>query len=217
MPSGGRLWLRYLDGTSEVNRMAIGRLQLAFVRALVAPHVLASCAVIVSTAAAAAQEPEEGSGITQMAERCRAPEYRQFDFWVGQWEVRNIDGALLGHSDVQRVSRGCGLLERWNGAAGGSGVSVNTYDAALGAWTQRWVGEGAVLWLQGGLEDDRMVLHGIGPRSTPRGMVLDRISWAPMPDGRLRQTWEVSADGGVTWQKSFEGLYARALAPPREE
>jgi hypothetical protein len=197
--------------------MTIRHLRPAFARAFVARCVVVTCAVIVSTGAAAAQEPEEGSGITQMAERCRAAEYRQFDFWVGQWEVRNSDGVLLGRSDVQHVSRGCGILERWNGAAGGSGVSVNTYDAALGAWTQRWVGEGAVLWLQGGLEDDRMVLRGAGPRSTPQGTVLDRISWAPLPDGRVRQTWEVSADDGVTWRTSFEGLYSRALAQPREK
>lgn len=146
-----------------------------------------------------------------IAERCSAPEFRQFDFWLGRWEVRDVDGEVVGHNEIRRVSGGCGLLESWEGAGGGTGRSINTYDADLGRWTQRWVGAGATLWLEGGLEEEpdgrRMVLAGTRARSTPRGEVLDRISWTPLPDGRVRQVWEVSADEGDTWRDIFVGLY----------
>lgn len=173
-------------------------------------------ALLVATAALAgaggtgAQVPAERAEAADVAERCRGPEHRQFDFWLGAWEVRGADGRVQGHNEIRSVARGCALFEHWRGAGGGRGVSVNTYDAASGRWTQRWVGDGATLWLEGGIEDGRMVLRGTAPRETPRGDVLDRLTWEPLPDGRVRQSWEVSADGGSTWLNMFEGFYTPA-------
>lgn len=142
-----------------------------------------------------------------LAERCRIPEARQFDFWMGEWEVRNAAGEVLGHNSIRRVSAGCALLENWQGAGGGVGLSLNTYDTDLGRWTQRWVGNGATLWLVGGLEGESMVLTGTAPRGTPRGPVLDRLTWTPLAGGSVRQAWEISADEGRTWTVAFEGFY----------
>lgn len=158
----------------------------------------------------------EASAQEVASERCQAPEHRQFDFWLGRWEVRNADGEVVGHNEIRRIAGGCGLLESWRGTGGGVGTSVNAYDADLGRWTQRWVGAGATLWLEGELEEGpegrRMVLEGPRPRSTPRGPVLDRITWTPLPDGRVRQAWEISSDGGESWSELFVGLYG-SLAP----
>lgn len=86
---------------------------------------------------------------------------------------------------------------------------MNAYDPGLGRWTQRWVGDGTTLWLEGGLEEGSMVLRGTAPRATARGDVLDRITWTPLPDARVRQLWETSTDGGTTWTPIFEGVYAK--------
>lgn len=165
-------------------------------------------ALAASTATAVGQEGAAPAS-DAVAERCNGPEFRQFDFWMGEWEVRDAEGEIVGHNTITRVARGCGLLENWQGATGGRGVSINTYDADRGRWTQRWVGAGSTLWLEGGLEDGRMVLAGTRPRSTPRGDVLDRITWTPLADGRVRQLWEVSPDGGESWRAIFEGFYTR--------
>lgn len=151
------------------------------------------------------------------AERCRDAGFRQFDFWLGTWEVRSATGELLGHNEIRRIAGGCGLLERWRGVGGGRGTSVNAYDPVRRAWTQRWVGDGATLWLKGGLEGDRMVLTGITRRSTPRGQAVDRISWTPLPNGRIRQLWEVSTDSGATWRTVFEGFYRKTAAATRDD
>lgn len=156
---------------------------------------------------AGAQEVADPDGVPQIAERCRGAEHRQFDFWIGEWEVRNPHGELVGHNEIRRVSRGCALLENWQGVGGGRGMSINSYDADRGAWTQRWVGAGATLWLEGAFAEGRMVLAGAAPRSTPDGPVLDRLTWTPLPDGRVRQLWEVSADDGRSWRAIFEGFY----------
>lgn len=146
----------------------------------------------------------------ETAERCRGPEHREFDFWLGTWEVRGVEGGLLGHNEIRRVGGGCGLLEDWRGIGGVRGASINTYDSDRGKWTQRWVGPGATLWLEGGLTDGEMVLAGRAPRSTPDGDVLDRITWTPLPDGRVRQVWDISTDGGENWRESFVGFYSAA-------
>ncbi len=141
-----------------------------------------------------------------IASRCRAPERRQFDFWVGRWTVTDTAGRVVGRSEVTPVSGGCGILEHWMGRDGVGGRSLNAYDPTSGHWTQFWVGEGGlVLHLSGALRGSSMVLS--GRRTGPRGEVLDRITWTPTPDGGVRQRWEVSVDGGSTWKMAFDGRY----------
>jgi hypothetical protein len=168
--------------------------------------VLLPLAVVlgVPTSATAQEVPEP-----QLAERCTAAELRHFDFWLGEWDVRNADGELLGSNEITQVARGCGLLENWRGRAGGRGMSLNAYDSATQKWTQRWVGDGASLWLEGGLENGSMVLTGTRKRDTPNGPVLDRLTWTPLPDGRVLQRWEISTDDGEQWRAVFEGYYEK--------
>lgn len=185
------------------------------IAALPVAVLLAGCILGPDTAAAqetAATQEVATSSDDEIAERCRTPEHRQFDFWIGEWEVRGPDGEVVGHNTIRRAARGCALLEEWRGATGGRGVSVNTYEANREVWTQTWVGDGATLHLEGGLQGEEMVLSGTTPRATPDGEVLDRITWTPLEDGRVRQVWRVSADGGSTWQKIFVGTYLRTDA-----
>lgn len=142
-----------------------------------------------------------------IADACSAPEQRQFDFWLGDWEVTDTAGKVVGNNTITRVAGGCGLAESWRGAGGGEGVSLNWYEAKSGKWTQVWVGAGYYLNLTGGIEEGRMVLS--GERETQGGSVIDRITWTPLDDGRVHQVWKVSQDGGGTWRVLFDGMYAR--------
>lgn len=138
------------------------------------------------------------------------PESHQFDFWLGEWRVLRPDGQLAGTSRIESIAGGFGLLENWTGAGGGSGKSLNAWNAATHQWQQFWIGnDGSVLELAGGLDPQgRMVLtakHG-SSRGAP---VTERITWTPNPDGTVRQHWEQSTDGGKTWQTAFDGRYQR--------
>jgi hypothetical protein len=48
---------------------------------------------------------------------CRAPEYRQFDFWVGDWDAFDAENPAVkvAHNRVDRVLDGCVLLENYEG------------------------------------------------------------------------------------------------------
>ena len=142
-----------------------------------------------------------------IVEACRGSEHRQFDFWLGDWKVTDSAGTVVGDNRITRVSRGCGLLESWRGANGNEGSSLNWFDPQTGHWNQLWVGSGLYLRLTGGFENGQMVLS--GERQTPQGVVIDRIEWMVLDDGRVRQVWKVSRDSGKTWQIVFDGMYAR--------
>jgi hypothetical protein len=149
---------------------------------------------------------------------CSASEYRQFDFWVGDWTVTDSAGArTYGTNLVTREEDGCLVHEHWRGSEGGTGQSLNFYDPANRQWMQVWVASrGTVLRLAGHLAGGSMVLEGSGPSA--KGPVLNRIVWTPEPDGRVRQVWSVSRDSGQTWTVTFDGWYrpVRPAAPAHQ-
>ena len=50
-----------------------------------------------------------------------------------------------------------------------------------------------------------------GQSKTTRGVVLNRITWTPLPDGKVEQEWRISPDNGRTWEISFVGIYEKQL------
>jgi hypothetical protein len=59
---------------------------------------------------------------------CQSPEYWQFDFWVGGWDVRAPNGPSVGHSLATLEQDGCLLVEHWTATSGGqTGTSFNYY------------------------------------------------------------------------------------------
>ena len=140
---------------------------------------------------------------------CQTPEHRQFDFWVGEWEVVDTAGNVLGTNRITRSMNDCVLHEHWTGARGMTGESFNLYRAGSGTWHQSWVDSGGnLLLLNGGMEKGVMILRGETPMRDGSKR-LHRISYSTLEDGSVRQVWEVSSDGGSTWTTSFDGRYRR--------
>jgi hypothetical protein len=139
---------------------------------------------------------------------CEDPAYRQFDFWVGDWQVHTPDGKLAGTNRITREYEGCVLHERYTTPRGYSGESLNTYDPAREVWHQTWVdNEGSLLLLEGRLIDGRMRLE--GQNAAKDGKVTKhRITWSPNADGSVRQFWE-STDAAGQWITAFDGRYTR--------
>lgn len=136
------------------------------------------------------------------------PEYRQFDFWVGEWDVTML-GQPAGTSSIQSIIDGCVIFENWTGAGGGTGKSFNFYDSALGKWRQVWVSSnGGVLDFFGEYREGQMRYTGeaAGPNGTK---ILQRLTFFNLAPDRVRQFWEQSSDGGKTWTVAFDGTYAR--------
>jgi hypothetical protein len=138
---------------------------------------------------------------------CSTEQYRHFDFWIGNWEVKGPKGKVVGHSEIKSILNGCALSESWSSTTGYKGVSYNFFDGARDNWHQTWIGgAGGALYLNGNLKDAKMVLK--GQSLTKDGAtVAQKITWTPIKDGRVSQHWQVSKDDGKTWTTSFMGYY----------
>jgi hypothetical protein len=142
---------------------------------------------------------------------CTRPEHRQFDFWIGEWDVTLPNGSRAGTNRIRAINGGCALQEEWTGARGSTGTSLNAFDASTSRWHQTWVGsDGLVLLLDGGVRNGAMELSGIttGPNDT---RTLHRVRWTPLGGAQatVRQLWESSTDDGKTWTVAFDGTYRR--------
>jgi len=178
---------------------------------MIAPRLLVlalACAAGVPRPDAHAQSPTANAPASPP---CSRPEHRQFDFWIGEWEVTLANGRRAGVNRIRAIHGGCALHEEWVGASGSTGTSLNAFDAATGRWHQTWVGnDGLVLQLDGGMKDGAMELAGVTlGAGGARG--LQRIRWTPLggTPARVRQLWETSTDDGKTWAVVFDGTYVR--------
>ena len=145
------------------------------------------------------------------SESCSEPAHRQFDFWSGDWDVRNPAGQLVGTNRIEIILGGCALAETWTSAGPHRGVSINFYDESTARWHQTWIGnDGQALYLDGSVQEGEMVLQGTGVArdGTKR---IERITWTPNADGSVRQHWEISTDG-TEWRTIFDGKYVRRSA-----
>ena len=84
--------------------------------------------------------------------RAHRPEHRQFDFWLGDWQVTRRDGVLAGINRIALEYGGCVIHERYATGKGYSGESLNVYDATRKVWHQTRVdSNGLLLTLEGPL------------------------------------------------------------------
>jgi hypothetical protein len=137
---------------------------------------------------------------------CTGAEYRQFDFWLGDWDVTSpASPGGASRNRISSINDGCTVLEQYTTPSGYVGTSLNFYDATRKVWHQTWIdNQGGGLFLEGGLAGESMVLS-----STGDTVNVQRITWTPLPDGRVRQHWESTADSGKTWTTQFDGYYSK--------
>jgi hypothetical protein len=149
-----------------------------------------------------------GSHAAHAAAACSEPEFRQFDFWIGEWLVHKTDGTVAGINRIDREFGGCVIHEHYLTGRGYSGESFNIYDSSRKVWHQTWVdSSGLLLSLEGHLVGHNMVLE--GKIHQPDGTdIKQRITWSPHADGTVRQLWE-SMDSKGQWVVSFDGLYSK--------
>jgi hypothetical protein len=183
-------------------------------RFIVALFTLLASTVMTATLASAQQAdgvaPSAQTSTAAAAQPCRSSEaYRQLDFWVGEWEVHGPKGKTVGTSSVQLILNDCVVFENWTGAGGSTGKSFNLYNAQTHLWKQVWVdNQGNMLEFKGEFRDGAMRYSGESLAQNGKA-VLDRLTFFPLAEGRVRQLWEQSPDQGKTWNTVFDGTYIK--------
>ena len=142
------------------------------------------------------------------------PIYRDFDFWIGSWDVYGQGGAKAGTNTIVRASEGCILYESWENTVGNDGHSINYVDPATEEWVQVWMGaDGSLISGRGGFRDGAMRLLGEHVLKSGEKRPF-RMTFTPNDDGSVRQFLEESTDDGKTFITWFDGRYVPAGSEP---
>jgi tetratricopeptide (TPR) repeat protein len=143
-----------------------------------------------------------------IANPCRnKPEFRQFDFWIGEWLPKNAQGVTVGTSSIQLILSSCIIFENWETPVS-AGKSFNVYDVRDGKWHQTWVdNRGLLTHYVGGLVAGKMVLDSESVQSGTK--TTARMTFSKLDNGDVRQHGENSTDGGKTWTTTFDFTYVR--------
>lgn len=144
---------------------------------------------------------------------CSTEEYRQLDFWVGEWNASWVDAEGTEQHGMNRITReldNCMIEENFDGNPGTPlvGHSISMYVGRLGHWKQIWMdNQGSFLDFHGGPDDEgfhftmeRPVEEAPHMRMIFRNISEDSFDWH----------WQRSQDGGETWEDSWHIHYTRA-------
>lgn len=151
------------------------------------------------------------SDTTKPAKPCLAPEARQFDFWLGNWDLSWEGGT--GKNTITNKFGACVVEE--NFAADSSadtpdplrGTSVSVYSTQLEKWRQTWVdNQGGYLDFVGGFSDGKMTLSREAARKGET--YYQRMVWYNISEDSLDWNWERSKDG-VVWKTQWKIHYQR--------
>lgn len=152
--------------------------------------------------------------ITELADRQKRPcmysaEARQFDFWLGDWDVYNLAGQKTGTNSVYSFANGCALMENWTSALGNDGKSINYFDASTNKWYQHWMGStGGALRYEGNFKNDAMRFEGFTIDKEGK-KTLQKLTFFKLDENTVRQLAETSNDDGKTWTTTYDFKYVK--------
>lgn len=169
------------------------------------------------------------------APACPAPEARQFDFWIGEWDVQNWHRNPQTPNDatwydtgvatnrVYAILDGCAIVEHWMGRLSYGtthGFSVRAYDPEQDQWVLVLYWPNATGGTFGTLEG--IFQHGRGEfysdyTDAQGQQVENRYSFSDITPEAFRWDAATSTDSRVTWKPGWIMEFSRRdplLDPP---
>ena len=144
-----------------------------------------------------------------------AAENRQFDFWIGEWNVvvSGTEAPQVGSSKIELILNQCVVLENWTSARSPyAGKSFNIYNTDLKRWEQYWVDNvGGNIFFHGILQNGVMD-YWMDDMRQPDGKMLRRhLQFFKLDADTVRQFSQGSNDGGKTWFAEYDFTYHRTV------
>lgn len=147
--------------------------------------------------------------IAQTGCACCEESHRQFDFWVGDWVVKDTTGTIVGQNHINKIEGDCVLQEQWTGASGTTGTSMNYFDTSHRTWNQLWLDNGGnQLKLKGRFTSGKMILRSQIVQNQDANY-YNQITWSKNKDGTVTQLWEVFDESDKPLRTLFKGIYHR--------
>lgn len=147
---------------------------------------------------------------------CSNPVYRQFDFWIGEWEAFGKDGEKAGDSKISLILDSCVILEEWTSESVQqgpryAGKSFNTYNGNTKQWQQTWVDNagGSNEYLTGKFESNSIIYTSTPFKFRKDTMAIRKMTFFNLNTNTLRQLGEISKDKGISWSTEYDLEYRR--------
>jgi hypothetical protein len=173
--------------------------------------------LFVAALAVHASPPDAGAStvaVNVAGPNCPAPEFRQFDFWVGEWETFETDKSVPGsiaRTRIEPIAAGCAIHELYEQTDGLIGDSILSYDGVKKVWQQTWVtNRGAFMYLTGVFKDGAVTLEGVSHSRDDKKTNM-RITWKA-EGATVREFAVFSKDGGKKWEPAFDVTFKRKVA-----
>lgn len=153
---------------------------------------------------------QNDSAQPEKPEPCLAPEARQFDFWLGAWNLSWESGT--GRNTITYKYGTCVIEENFSadpsddGSTPLKGTSVSVYSPQLEKWRQTWVdNQGEYLDFVGGFSDGIMTLSREAYKDGEK--FYQRMVWFNISEDSLDWNWERSKDGAewkILWKIHYQ-------------
>ena len=147
---------------------------------------------------------------------CSQPEFRQFDFWIGEWEAFGINGKKAGDSKISLILDSCIILEEWTSAGVQQGLryagkSFNTWNSSMKEWQQTWVDNtgNTTAFIHGKFADKKIIFNTDPFPFSKDTMALRRLTFFDLGKDKVRQLGEISKDKGASWATEYDLEYRR--------
>jgi tetratricopeptide (TPR) repeat protein len=141
-----------------------------------------------------------------------APENRQFDFWIGEWNVVTTAGNMTaGKSHIEKILNDCVIFENWSSATPPyQGKSFNTYNTSLKRWEQFWADNSqGMIYFYGSLKDGIMDFWTDAIPQSDGKLLKGHLQFIPLGPDKVRQFSQGSNDEGKTWFVEYDFTYNR--------
>jgi hypothetical protein len=157
--------------------------------------------------------------LSAAAGECSAPEHHQFDFWIGDWTIKQkilkADGSWFEGDATTKVSpilSGCGLMEEWKGdvlffwegmkePAPLQGFSVRAFDPKTKLWVISWMDTRNPRFGEfvGNFKDGRGEFFKKSPTENGKRSIA-RITFSDITQRSVHWDLAVSSDEDKTWR-----------------
>jgi len=147
---------------------------------------------------------------------CSRPEFRQFDFWIGEWEAYDVNGKKGGDSKISLILDSCIILEEWTSAGVQQGLryagkSFNSWNAAAQQWQQTWVDNtgNTTAFTKGKFENNKIVFTTDPFPYSKDTTAVRRLTFFNLGLDKVRQLGEIRKDKGTSWTTEYDLEYRR--------
>lgn len=139
-----------------------------------------------------------------------------FNFWEGKWNATWPEGDKQGKgtNELTWIMGGKVLQEDFHILEGQSkgfiGGSLSVYQPQTKTWRQAWAdNQGGYIDLIGDFDGDKRIFK-THPREVNGKTVVQRMVFYDIKKDSFMWDWELSNDGGETWNLSWRINYTRA-------